>query len=69
MLTVGLERGPLSLVSINEELLERKLERKLGLTTVGDRHADYAKLLPTFADRGMSRGERNATPWPLNSIF
>jgi hypothetical protein len=36
---VDLERGPLSLVRINEELLERKVaarSRKLRLTTVGD---------------------------------
>jgi hypothetical protein len=41
---VGLERGPLSLVSTTEELLERKssgsaLENRD--TTVGTRHADH----------------------------
>jgi hypothetical protein len=45
---VGLERGPLSLVSIIEELLEWKssgsVSRKSGLTAVGIRYADHATL-------------------------
>jgi hypothetical protein len=45
---VGLERGPLSLVSITEELLEWKsngsVSRKPRLMAVGIRRADYAKL-------------------------
>ena len=28
-----------------------------------------AKLVPTFADRGMSRGQRNGSPRPLISVF
>ena len=28
-----------------------------------------AKLVPTFADRGVSRGQRNGTPQPLNLCF
>ena len=36
-------------------------------------HANYtdraAKLVPTFADRGVSRGQRNGSPQPLISVF
>ena len=28
-----------------------------------------AKLVPTFADRGVSRGQRNRSPWPLISVY
>ena len=28
-----------------------------------------AKLVPTFADRGVSRGQRNGSPQPLISVF
>ena len=28
-----------------------------------------AKLVPTFADRGVSRGQRNGSPRPLISIY
>jgi hypothetical protein len=41
---VGLERGPLSLVSTTEELLDRKVEApvyKTENTAVGIRHADH----------------------------
>jgi hypothetical protein len=41
---VGLERGPLSLVSTTEELLDRKvaaLVYKTKNTSVGIRHADH----------------------------
>jgi hypothetical protein len=41
---VGLERGPLSLVSTTEELLDRKLaapDYKTENTAVGIRHADH----------------------------
>jgi hypothetical protein len=44
---VGLERGPLSLVSTTEELLDRKLAvpvYKTENTAVGIRHADYVAL-------------------------
>jgi hypothetical protein len=47
---VGLERGPLSLVSTTEELLERKIAApvyKTDNTAVGIRHADHvAPLYP-----------------------
>jgi hypothetical protein len=43
---VGLERGPLSLVSTTEQLLERKSS-----TTVGIRCVDYAKVGTNFADK------------------
>jgi hypothetical protein len=41
---VGLERGPLSLVSTTEELLDRKVAApvwKTEITAVGIRHADH----------------------------
>jgi hypothetical protein len=41
---MGLERGPLSLVRINEEILERKSGcsfRKPRLTAMGNRRAGY----------------------------
>jgi hypothetical protein len=41
---VGLERGPLSLVSTTEELLDRKVaapEQKIENTAAGIRHADH----------------------------
>jgi hypothetical protein len=41
---VGLERGPLSLVSTTEELLDRKVAAPVGKTentAVGIRHADH----------------------------
>jgi hypothetical protein len=39
---VGLERGPLSLVSTTEELLDRKVPvKKTENTAVGIRHADH----------------------------
>jgi hypothetical protein len=45
---VGLERGPFSLVSITEELLERKSRgsrsKKLRLTAVGIRCVDHTTL-------------------------
>ena len=28
-----------------------------------------AKLVPTFEDRGMSRGQRNVSPRPLISVY
>jgi hypothetical protein len=44
---VGLERGPLSLVSSTEELLDRKVAdpvQKTENTAVGIRHADHVAL-------------------------
>ena len=28
-----------------------------------------AKIVPTFADRGVSRGQRNGSPRPLISVY
>jgi hypothetical protein len=53
---VGLERGPLSHVMINEELLELR-SRKLRLTTVGVRSADHATP-STRKSRYQLRGRR-----------
>jgi hypothetical protein len=62
---VGLERGPLSLVSTTEELLDRKvvaLVSKTENTAVGIRHADHvapsihkklAITSPTSGDRSV----------------
>jgi hypothetical protein len=44
---VGLEQGPLSLVSTTEELLDRKVTApgyKTEITAVGIRHADHVAL-------------------------
>jgi hypothetical protein len=38
---VGLERGPLSLVSTTEELLDRKVAASAEKTAVGISHADH----------------------------
>jgi hypothetical protein len=59
---VGLERGPLSLVSITEELLDRKVAApvyKLENTGVGIRHADHVapsiqKVGNRFVDKRRS---------------
>jgi hypothetical protein len=57
---VGLERGPLSLVRIMEELLEWKSSgsglENWDLTAVGIRCADHAKVGTKFADKRRSLG-------------
>jgi hypothetical protein len=65
---VGLEWGPLSLVSAIEEILEIKssgsgLETEI--TAVGDRRTDYAtplypQKLANFADKRRSLGRYNS---------
>jgi hypothetical protein len=56
---VGPERGPLSLVSITEELLEWKSSgsgsRKLSLTAVGIRCADHAQKLALTSPKSVGR--------------
>jgi hypothetical protein len=62
---VGLERGPLSLVSTTEELLDRKVAAsvyKTETTVVGIRHADHVASLSSkvgnhFADKRRSLGQ------------
>jgi len=34
-----------------------------------ERTPPVAKLVPTFADGGVSRGQRNGSPRPLISVF
>jgi len=34
-----------------------------------ERPPPVGKLVPTFADRGVSRGQRNGSPQPLISVF
>jgi hypothetical protein len=62
---MGLERGPLSLVSTTEELLDRKVAApvyKTENTAVGIRHADHVapsirkKLVTTSPDKRRSLG-------------
>jgi hypothetical protein len=57
---VGLGRGPLSLVSTTEELLDRKVEApvyKTENTAVGFRHADHlAKVGNHFVNKRRSIG-------------
>jgi hypothetical protein len=56
---VGLERGPLSLVSTTEELLDRKVAApvyKTENTAVGIRHALSAKVGNHFVDKRRSLG-------------
>jgi hypothetical protein len=61
---VGLERGPLSLMSTTEELLDRKVAApvsKTENTAVGIRHADHLtpfirKVCNHFADKRRSLG-------------
>jgi hypothetical protein len=60
---VGLERGPLSLVSTTEELLDRKVtapDYKTENTAVGIRHADHvAPLLQKLAITSPTSGGRS----------
>jgi hypothetical protein len=56
---MGLKRGPLSLVSTTEELLDRKVAApvwKIENTAVGIGHADYVAAGNHFADKRRSLG-------------
>jgi hypothetical protein len=58
---MGLERGPLSLVSTTEELLDRKVAApvyKTENTAVGIRHADY--VAPSICKCWQSLGRQAA---------
>jgi hypothetical protein len=58
---VGLERGPLSLVSTTEELLDRKIAapvQKTESTSVGIRHADH--VAPSIRDSWQSLRRQSA---------
>jgi hypothetical protein len=78
---VGLELGPLSLVSTTEELFDRKVAApvyKIENTAVGIRHADHvaplsAKVGNHFADKWRSLGRYSSLvdsrPWSLFVCF
>ena len=64
--------------NICEESTTKVCETKLKLNSVAlDRERTIlksgrrrsAKLVPTFADRGVSCGQRNGSPQPLISVF
>jgi hypothetical protein len=71
---VGLEQGPLSLVSTTEELLERKVAapvKKTQNTAVGIRHADHVALTsPTSGGRsvGIVRLRTETTEFVFNPM-
>jgi hypothetical protein len=60
----GLERGPLSLVSTTEELLDRKVAapvQKIENTVVGIRHADH--VAPSIRKSWQSLRRQAAVAW------
>jgi hypothetical protein len=66
---VGLERGPLSLVSTIEELLERKISvsglensnyGRKGSAALTTRHPSIRKAGTNFADKGLSFGQHSS---------
>jgi hypothetical protein len=70
-LAVSLEQGSLSLVAINEELLQTIF---MALSPRAN-YTDWAtatcrrNLVPTFLDKGVSRGERGSSPTVVNLNF
>jgi hypothetical protein len=63
---VGLERGPLSLVSATEELLDRKVAApvwKTENTAVGIRHADH--VAPSIRKSWQSLRRQVAVAWSV----
>ena len=60
--------------SLNQSLSTTRLNKSSGATALqglgrqsGRRQS--VKLVPTFADRGVSRGQRNGSPRPLISVY
>jgi hypothetical protein len=63
---VGLERGPLSLVSTTEELLDRKVAApvwKTENTALGIRHAD--RVAPSIRKNWQSLRRQAAVAWSV----
>jgi hypothetical protein len=63
---VGLEQGPLSLVSTTEELLGRKISGsglETEITAVGFRHADYESAL--YPQRLALTSRTSAVVWSV----
>jgi len=60
---IHLINTPTNALKLNSVALVRKR------TIPTERPPPVGELVPTFADRGVSRGQRNGSPQPLISVF